>query len=288
MAVSLQFVENIVATFGRAADANRRMPGRQGSTVFLTPDLADEVMVTGDMHGHRRNFNEIRRIAALEENPRRHLVLQEIAHGGVPYPNGGCTSHAVMEDVAELVAAFPRQVHLLLGNHELAELTDFPIRKNNQLLNLTFRLGLRHKYGAAEEMVRQAIVEFLWTCPLAVRLSQGVFVAHSLPEAVDLRGFDQSVLLRDLVLDDGIEGQDVFRLLWGRDYRRENARAFCDRVDAKILITGHEPCREGFIAPNDLQIILDCCSDKAAYLILPVGGELSHSEIMQRVEFFED
>jgi hypothetical protein len=321
MVASSQYVENMVATFDRAADANRRMPGRQGSTILLTPELADEVMITGDIHGQRRAFNRIRQIAALDKHPRRHLVFQEVCHGGSCYPNGGCKSHAILEDVAELVATHFPQVHLVLGNHELAELADFPIRKNNQLLNLMFRLGLRHSYGLAEETIRQAISRFLWTCPLAVRLPgrgcgetgtgaspdavlagaarigsepvsvssqpQGVLIAHSLPQFVDSRGFDPAVLLRDLVPDDGNEDCDVFRLVWGRDYRPENARAFCELVGAKVLITGHEPCREGFAVPNDLQVILDCCGHKAAYAILPVGADLSHAEVVQRIEMLE-
>ena len=35
--------------------------------VRLTAELADEVMVTGDLHGHRQNFNAIRRLADLAE-----------------------------------------------------------------------------------------------------------------------------------------------------------------------------------------------------------------------------
>ena len=197
-------------------------------------------------------------------------------------------SHTILEDVASLVVRHSGRVHLILGNHELAEMTDFPIRKNNQLLNLLFRLGLQQMYGPAEGEVREALLRFLWSCPLAVRLPQGVLATHSLPEAVDLRGFDPSVLLRDLAVDDGIEGRDAFRLLWGRDYRRENAHAFAELVGARVLITGHEPCPEGFVAPNDLQVILDCCGDKAAYAILPVGVELSQADVMERVETLEN
>jgi hypothetical protein len=236
------------------------------------------------VHGHRGNFDRIREIAALDEHPGRHLVLQEVCHGGPSYPGGGCMSHAILEDVAALVTRHPRQVHLILGNHELAELADFPIRKNNQLLNLSFRLGLRQKYAAAEEQIRQALVRFLWSCPLAVRLPQGVLVTHSLPERVDLQGFDPSVLLRDLQADDGVDGRDVFRLVWGRDYRSKNARAFSELMGAKLLITGHEPCAEGFLVPNDCQVILDCCGDRGAYVILPVGVELSQAEIVERIE----
>jgi hypothetical protein len=288
MVASPQYVENIVATLDRATDVNRSVRGRQGSTILLTPLLVDEALVTGDLHGHRRNFDRIRRVAALEEHRHRHLVLQEICHGGPCYPNGGCMSHALLEDAARLVAEFPGRVHVVLGNHELAEMSDYPIRKNNQLLNLLFRLGLRHMYGEADQVVREAMMRFLWSCPIAVRLAQGVLIAHSLPESVDFHGFDPSVFLRDLVADDGREGQDVFRLVWGRDYRRQNVQSFCDVVGAKLLITGHEPCREGFAAPNDLQIILDCCSDKAAYAILPVGVELSHADVMQRIKVLEE
>jgi hypothetical protein len=289
MAASPQHAENILATFDRAADANRRTPGRQGGTVALTPELAREVMVTGDVHGHRRNFDLIRRIAALDENPGRHLVLQEVCHGGPTYPHGaGCMSHTILEDVAALKVQYPERVHFILGNHELAELSDYPIQKNRQLLNVQFRQGLQETYGPAAETVRQAYLRFLWTCPLAVRPPHGVFIAHSLPEGVDRRGFDPSVLDRGLTPEDCDERADVFRLVWGRDYRRENARAFSELVGARILITGHEPCSEGFIAPSDLQIILDCCGDKAACVILPVGPELSHAKVLERVRTLDE
>jgi hypothetical protein len=278
-------VENILATFEQAADANRQTLGRRGMTVSLTPELADDVMVTGDVHGHRRNFEQICRIASLDAHLRRHLVLQEVCHGGPHYPlDDGCMSHTVLEDVARLKLQYPNRVHFILGNHEMAELSDYPIRKNRQLLNVQFRQGLQHHYGQAAEQVRQAYLQFFRSCPLAVRLPQGVFVSHSLPEDVVGRGFEPSVLDRDLTAEDCFEQADVFRMAWGRDYRAENSRAFAELVGAKILITGHEPCREGFSSPNEFQIILDCCGDAAAYVILPIGVELPPGEILGRVK----
>jgi hypothetical protein len=289
MIASPQEVQNVIATFDQAAEANRQMPGRQGGTVALSTAAADEVMLTGDMHGNRQNFDELCRRAALAVNPRRQLVLQEICHGGPRYPDaGGCMSHAMLEDVAALIAKYPQQVHLLLGNHELAELVDFPIRKNNQLLNVSFRLGLRQRYGAAAEEVRRALLRFLWSCPLAMRLPQGVLVTHSLPERVDTQGFDPSVLMRPLGPGDCGEDAEIFRLVWGRDYRRKNTQAFCAATGAKLLITGHEPCVTGFSQPSDLQVILDCCGDRAAYVILPVGVELSQAEIVRLIETLEE
>jgi hypothetical protein len=109
-----------------------------------------------------------------------------------------------------------------------------------------------------------------------------------LPEDVDTAGFDSSLFTRELTPADYAEWSDVFRLVWGRDYRSQNALAFAQLVGAKILINGHEPCYEGFIAPNDLQIILDCCGQPAAYVILPLAEELSHEEIMERVRKLEE
>jgi hypothetical protein len=284
MVASCDFVDHIRATFNGAAEANRQTPGRQGNLIELSTELAEEVMVTGDLHGHRSNFHLICRRAALAEHPRRHLVLQEVCHGGPTYPqSGGCMSHTILEDVAALKTKYPARVHFILGNHELAELTDYPIQKGSQLLNVQFRAGLEQMYGPAADAIADAYRRFLSTCPLAVRLPQGVFISHSIPEATDAGHFDPSVLARPLTPSDYGVQSDVFQLVWGRDYRRTNAQAFAQLVGAKILINGHEPCHEGFIAPNDFQIVLDCAGPRAACVMLPVGVELSHEEVMERV-----
>lgn len=193
-------------------------------------------------------------------------------------------SHGMLEDVARLKVAYPDRVHFLLSNHELAELTDYPIVKSKKMLNLMFRLGVQEMYGPAGEKVRQAYAAFIRSCPLAVRLPGGVFVCHSLPEHVDSRPFDRTIFDRPLEARDLMEHGDVFQLVWGRDYREENARAFGKQVAARVLIHGHEPCPNGFLAPNDLQIILDCCGEPACYVVLPLGRELAHADIVQRIQ----
>jgi hypothetical protein len=279
-----EFIEQVISTYHKAAEFNQLASGREGNVVVVTPELADEVMITGDIHGHRRNYNLICRIAALERHPRRHLVMQEVCHGGPVYAaNGGCMSHTLLEDVAALKVEYPEQVHFLLGNHELSELIDYPIQKNRQMLNLLFRLGVKHVYGEAADRVRGAYVEFIRTCPLAVRMPTGVFVSHSVPDHCDTRGYDTSVFTRPLETADYREHGPVFDLVWGRDYRQANAEAFARTVGAKVLIHGHEPCREGFAAPNRLQIILDCCCDTACYVVLRPDQPLTHAEIVKRI-----
>ncbi len=285
MAASPEYTENTITLLCEAADANLATAGRVGNLIDIGHHSGDEVMITGDLHGHRRNFNLIRRIAALETLPRRHLIVQEACHGGPTYPqNGGCMSHTIVEDIARLKLHYPDRVHFLLGNHELAELTDYPIQKNRQMLNVLFRMGLEQMYGAESERVREALLGFLRTCPLAVRITGGVFVCHSIPEGLDERPFDQTIFSRPLDPLVFYERGDIFHLVWGRDHCPENARAFAELMGARVLIHGHEPCADGYAVPNPHQVILDCCGDRACYVVLPTDREWTQAEVVERIE----
>jgi len=138
-------------------------------------------------------------------------------------------------------------------------------------------------YGPAADKVRESFFPFLRSCPLAVRMPHGVFISHSIPEFVDTKDFDATIFDRPLGDDEYLERANLFRLVWGRDYRQMNAQAFAEMVGARILINGHEPCPEGFNAPNEIQLILDCCTREPNYVIVPTGQELSHAEIVERV-----
>jgi hypothetical protein len=284
MAVSPQVATEVIAICRSAAEANRTCPVRRGNVIQLAPENADDVMIVADLHGNRLNFEKLLAIADLEGCPRRHLVMQEVCHGGPEYPgDGGCMSHLLLEDCVRLKSAYPERFHFLLSNHELAELGDYPICKSRRMLNLLFRAGINELYGPAGEQVRSAYLEFLGTCPLAVRLSGGVFISHSLPDFCDRDPFDLSVFERPLTCADYRTGSAAFKLVWGRDFRSANAEAFARQVGADVLIHGHEPCEAGYSAPNSRQVILDGCCSHAAYLILPVGPKLTHADVVSRI-----
>jgi hypothetical protein len=284
MVVPIAQIQQVVDTFLAAADANRATPAREGNVIVLRPESAEDVMITADLHGHRRNFQLILRAADLDGHPGRHLVLQEVCHGGPTYPGGGCMSHGLLEEVAKLKVKYPDRVHFLLSNHELAELTEYPIVKGKKMLNVLFRQGLAEMYGAASEKVREAFGEFIGSCPLAVRIEQGAFVCHSAPEEVDKRAFDSTVFQRPLGPADFGDRGAAFALVWGRDFRPENAEAFARLVKANVLIHGHEPAPEGVHAPNARQVILDCTGDPACYALLEVGKSWTQVQVLEQVK----
>jgi hypothetical protein len=285
VAKSLETIDQVIRTFRQAAEANRQTPSRQGNLIGLGPEVADDLMVTADLHGNRTNFSRICQIADLTDHPRRHLIIQEVCHGGPRYsPGNGCMSHRLLEEVAALKVIYPDRFHFLLSNHELAELTDFPIVKASQILNVLFRCGLTECYGAETDRVRRAYADFLFSCPLAVRTSNRIVVCHSAPDRADADSFDTSVLHRPLQWSDLTPGGAVFRMVWGRDYRPANAETFARLLDAHILIHGHEPCPDGYLVPNPTQIILDSSTESGTYVLVPVGRPCTQTQIVQQIQ----
>jgi hypothetical protein len=286
MAARAEIAEQVVQTFELANRANRNTPAQRGNLIELSAESAAELMVTADLHGNRLNFERIVRHADLDGYPQRHLLLQEVCHGGPTYPHtSACMSHLLLEDVAQLKVQYPERVHFVLGNHELAEIVDFPISKANRMLNLSFRCGLQEMYGEQADRVREASLAFLRSCPLAARLASGVFICHSAPDRVDEESFDVSVFERPLTEADLTPEGAAFRMVWGRDFRPENASAFARMVNATVLVHGHEPCPQGYRIPNDHQIILDCCGPRATFLMLSIDEPTAHSEVVQRVQY---
>jgi len=284
MAVPCEQIEDIVARLRAAAEANLQTPSRHGNVIHLDETNSSEIVVVADLHGNRLNFEHMLGIADLSNNPLRHLVMQEVCHGGPTYPSGGgCMSHLLLEDVGALKVRYPQQFHFLLSNHELAELTDFPIMKGGRMLNLVFRSGLKELYGAGSESVRLACLDFLRTCPLGIKLASGVFICHSAPEGSDRESFDAGIFQRPLAHEDYEPYGPVFQLVWGRDFREKNAEAFAKLVQAQVLVHGHEPCPEGCRVPNRWQVIVDSCCDRASYVVIPTTGNVSQQDVIDRI-----
>ncbi|MCA9174531.1 MAG: hypothetical protein KDB14_08595 [Planctomycetales bacterium] len=282
-------VQSILRVYRKAAEANLRTPGRVGCVVHIgepTGCPGDDVVVSADLHGHRVNLGRILKYADLEAQPRRHLVLQEVCHGGPFYPGTrACMSHLMLEDVARLKVQYPDRVHFLLSNHELAELIELAIVKGNRMLNLQFRFGMEQQYGEAAEEIRAAACEFIRSCPLAIRLSNRIWVSHSAPADLDLEAFDAEVFSRPLRNPDLVRGGAAFRLVWGRDFRQENADAFARLVDADLLVHGHEPCETGYCVPNTRQLVLDSSKSPACCLHVPLGAPPVMGELLRGLRF---
>ncbi|MGH9677443.1 MAG: metallophosphoesterase [Candidatus Acidiferrum sp.] len=269
-------------TLLRAIAAFRATPGRRGRIIELTG--ATEILATGDLHGNIENFRLILKTADLSNHPARHLVLQELIHGPHRYPGGGDKSHQLVDLLAALKCQFPNQVHFLLGNHELAQLTDRKVGKEEDDLNERFREGVTEAYFSAGRDIYDLYCRLFAIVPLALRTPNRVLLTHSLPSISAMERFDPKVLEREASEPaDLLPLGSVYSVVWGRDAREAAARAFLARMDADWLITGHIPCDRGFDVPNTRQLVLDCVKSPACYCLFTAAQSLTQSTLVDSV-----
>ncbi len=271
-------LETRLLTLRRAVAAFRATPGRRGRVIHLQD--ADDVLVGGDLHGHVENFRKLMVKADLAAHPRRCLVLQEVIHGPFRYPTGGDKSHQLLDLIAALKCQYPRQVHFLVGNHELAQATGRRVAKNDQDLNEVFREGVQAAYGSRADEVYALYLELFAVAPLALRCPNRLYVSHSLPSAGMLPDFRAAALEEDFSSPaDLAPGGSVYSLVWGRDVREDTLTDFLRKVDADWLITGHIPCDRGYDRPSPRHVIVDSQGSPAGCCLAPAARPLSAAEL---------
>jgi hypothetical protein len=279
--------QKILSTIRKASELMRSTPGRSGSVIAL--EDADEVMVVGDLHGNLPAFRQALAISALDRHPRRHLVLQELVHeinkNDDDRPD---RSHRLVDLVSALKCQYPQRVHLILGNHELSELTGRIIGKDGHALNLRFREGMELAYGARTRDVYEAYLVLFAALPLAVRTANRVFVCHTLPDARYLEDLDLALLKADHWPPEAMKrGGTIYALTWGRDTTPETADRFAAMVDADWFITGHQPCDEGFRQANQRQIIIDGTNPFPAYCLFPALGAVTMESLLESTHILD-
>ena len=273
----------VLTTIRRATDLFRNTPGRSGGIISL--EDASEVLVVGDLHGNLPTFKKVLVAAALDRHPNRHLVLQELIHGPVSYPNdGGDRSHQLLDVVAALKCQYPHRAHLILGNHELSELTGRTIGKDGETLNAKFMHGITTAYGDAATEIYDAYKVLFAGLPLGVRTQNRVYVCHTIPDAPDLDTLDLDLLKADSWPEPAMKRRGtIYALTWGRDTSPETADRFAAMIDADFFITGHQACDDGFRQANHRQIIIDGTFPHPCYCLFPATGAVSIESLLKCV-----
>lgn len=262
-----------------AARHNQSEAHRSGNVVEFRPQ--EHLIVAGDLHGHRQNFVKILPHAALGADPSRMLVLQEIIHGGPADSQGGCRSCELLLRAARLKSQHPAQVHFLMGNHDVAQLTGNEITKEGCGVCKAFQDGVHTAFGADAGEVYAAIREFLRSLPLAARCPNGLVLSHSLPSPGRVSLFDPAVLNRPYEDEDFLRGHSVYELTWGRRQDETVLKEMATLLGGQLFVTGHQPQENGFSINAGRQLIL--ASDHAHGVIAefnadqPVeGDDLAH------------
>jgi hypothetical protein len=270
--VDLQNAAAVAALFEDAAGAMRESPWRRGSIIELSPP--GRLLVTGDLHDNPLHLQKILRLAQLDESPDRHVVLHEMIHSE-RLVNGVDLSHRILAKVALALIVHPRQVHPLLANHELAQLTGKGVSKGAGDSVLLFNDGLQFVFGEEWESVAQSIHGFIRAMPIALRSgpARGVFCAHSLPAARMMKNFDLDVIAREL-RDDDYESKtgSAYLMVWGRGHTPEQLDQIAAKWNVKLFCLGHQHAETGIELAASNCLVIN--SDHERATVVPI--DLAH------------
>jgi predicted phosphodiesterase len=246
---------------------------RRGNLIHLPADA--QLIATGDIHGHRRNFERIVAFADLANNPDRHILLQEIIHGGPKDAEGGCLSHKLLFDVVRYKLNFPDRVHIIMGNHDIAFINNSYVMKDGEEMNRLMRLALEREFQQAGADIKLAIRQFLLSQPLAVRTENRIWMSHSLPGDHFVDKFDRQVLDRQLKNNDCEKPGSAYLLTWGRNISQQTLDKMAKLFDVDIFILGHQPQQQGWSRAGKNLIII--ASDHNHGCLLPIDLAKSYT-----------
>jgi len=267
--------------FLHAAELNRTDSLRRGSTLEF-PNYG-QLVVTGDLHGNVRNFERLQRYCDLEHYRPRHIILHEIIHEEVSPAAPRDNSHEVLLEAARWKVDFPDQVHFLMGNHDIAQLTGSEITKNGRLVTEEFEDSVTSAYGQFGSQVMDAIRSFLYSLPLAARTPNRVFISHSLPGPRDLPAFDASVLNRVANAEDVNERGSVHMLVWGRYQTAEELESLRELLDADFFLCGHQPQETGYDVLHERLIILASDHNHGVYLPIDLSKPVTLDSLTRNI-----
>ena len=237
-----------------AAKINQTHPLRKGNIISLPAE--GTVVVSGDIHGHRRNFERIITKANLQDNPNTHLVLQEILHGGPEDEFQGCMSFHLFYDIIRYQLQFPLQVHLIMGNHDTAIINDTSVLKVGREMKQALKSAMQRCFPQEFDSVYQAMKEYLISQPLAVKCPNGIWLSHSLPADRYAAKFDTGLFDVELTPSDLRRSKPAYLLTWGRRHSQKSLNIFAKKFDTKIFILGHQAQEAGWTKAADNLIIL--------------------------------
>lgn len=264
------------------ARLNQNNPLRNGNMICF-PGKGD-LIITGDLHNHRRNFERIQTLADLGNFPDRHVILHEIVHGGILDREGCDRSLDMLLEAIEWADEYPGQVHFLLANHDLAQVYGQAIMKEGYDLTDRFTRYFTKQAGGGLDAANGAFHDFILTMPLAAITFTGILLSHSLPGPRDMATFDRTILRRELTEADLSRTGSVYQLVWGRSQDADSLAQLAKAWWCETFVCGHQAQDSGYATINDRMLILDSSHNHGVYLPVDLARPYTFQELVARVQ----
>lgn len=270
-------------TFREAARLTTQDLLRKGNVVSVAAGL--EVIVAGDLHGHRANLSKIIAYADLPHHPHRRLVLQEIIHGQPDPRTGQDRSVDALLRACRLKVAHPTQVIFLLGNHDVAQVTGNEITKGGRGVCASFTESLRQAAGDGDAAdLTAAVNEFLLSMPLAARCRGGAMICHTLPTPDRMALAGQDIPDTPYTPADLRRGGRVYEWTWGRQQTPEQIDQLAEHLKANFFVLAHKHMDSAYEMLASKAIVLTAEHEHGAILEFPSDLHLTEQIVVRNLK----
>jgi len=279
-----------IETVDKAMSLMKNENGQIGSLTIVNRlvklEPLGEVLVIGDLHGDLESLVIILQSSRFIEEMEKTKEATLIFLGD--YGDRGDKSAEIYYAILELKLAFPKQVVLLRGNHEAPkDLLGYP-----HDLPLQFQIRFGEDWKIAYGKTR-ALFAYLYN---AVFVKDRYLIIHggvspqirSLQDIAQAQENRNEALLEDLRWSDPDENVQCISSsprgagkLFGKEVTEEVLR----KLNAKILIRGHEPSDSGFKINHDGKVLTlfsrkgsPYFNRSGAYLQLPLSEKFENAK----------
>lgn len=273
--------QTIIDLLKKGMEAHHADKYRRANMVHLPAE--GSLILTGDLHGHQRNFEKIVSFADLSNHPDRHVLFQEIIHGGPADDQGACLSYRLLYDIVRYKLKYPDNVHVIMGNHDTAYINNSEVMKDGREMNRAVHMAMAREFEGAVADVELATKQLLFSQPLALRCENRLWASHSLPADRFVEKFDPGILDRELKVNDIVRPGSAYLLTWGRRHSQPMLDRMAELFDCDIFILGHQPQEQGWSRAGENLIILDSSHNHGCLLPIDLAQSYTVEQLMESI-----
>ena len=107
-------------------------------------------------------------------------------------------------------------------------------------------LTLKEEFPETYDQVSQALQDFLFSQPLAVKTANGLWMSHSLPADRWQEEFNPHIFVKPIEISDCSKPGDVYLLTWGRNMSQPWLDKLAATLKTRLFILGHQPQPQGW------------------------------------------
>jgi protein phosphatase len=282
--------DSFVKIVENAIDLLREENGKIGNLTIserlVKLEPLGEALVVGDLHGDLESLISILHSSGFTQRMTRNKDAALIFLGD--YGDRGAHSAEVYYAILRIKLAFPTQVILLRGNHEGPE----DLMASPHDLPMQFQQRFKEKWAVAYAKTRE-LWNYLYN---AVLVKERYLMVHGglPPNIASIQDFAHAHLahpeqefLEDLMWSDPDETvQDACPSPRGAGklFDKGVTERVLAKLNAKVLIRGHEPCGEGFKINHEGKVLTlfsrkgaPYLNGHGAYLDLPLSEKFDNA-----------